>query len=174
MGEKMLKTQIFDHGRDDLSHAAVDMRLGNQVRENFGHGPGSSGNKKSGARPDGMFRWLPVVDAGGPLLMGYIGPLVPLRKGAVACAHNSGVSDCNLARHASEKHSESARTAARQQFPYCPNCPGCIAPGSVRWMREIVKGVEMQVETTAIPGVLIITPRRFGDARGFFASMYHT
>jgi dTDP-4-dehydrorhamnose 3,5-epimerase len=31
----------------------------------------------------------------------------------------------------------------------------------------------MQVETTAIPGVLIITPRRFGDARGFFAETYN-
>lgn len=31
----------------------------------------------------------------------------------------------------------------------------------------------MQVETTAIPGVLLITPRRFGDARGFFAETYN-
>ena len=31
----------------------------------------------------------------------------------------------------------------------------------------------MQVETTDIPGVLIITPRRFGDARGFFAETYN-
>jgi dTDP-4-dehydrorhamnose 3,5-epimerase len=30
----------------------------------------------------------------------------------------------------------------------------------------------MQVEKTAIPGVLLITPRRFGDARGFFAETY--
>lgn len=31
----------------------------------------------------------------------------------------------------------------------------------------------MQVEKTAIPGVLLITPRRFGDARGFFAETYN-
>ena len=31
----------------------------------------------------------------------------------------------------------------------------------------------MQVQTTAIPGVLLITPRRFGDARGFFAETYN-
>ena len=31
----------------------------------------------------------------------------------------------------------------------------------------------MQVETTDIPGVLLITPRRFGDARGFFAETYN-
>jgi dTDP-4-dehydrorhamnose 3,5-epimerase len=28
------------------------------------------------------------------------------------------------------------------------------------------------VETTALPGVLIITPKRFGDARGFFSETY--
>lgn len=31
----------------------------------------------------------------------------------------------------------------------------------------------MQVEKTAIPGVLLITPRRFGDTRGFFAETYN-
>ncbi len=31
----------------------------------------------------------------------------------------------------------------------------------------------MQVETTAIPGVLILTPRRFGDARGFFCEVWN-
>ncbi len=30
----------------------------------------------------------------------------------------------------------------------------------------------MQVEETALPGVLIVTPRRFGDARGFFAETW--
>ena len=30
----------------------------------------------------------------------------------------------------------------------------------------------MQVTETAIPGVLIITPRRFGDARGFFSETF--
>lgn len=31
----------------------------------------------------------------------------------------------------------------------------------------------MLVEETALPGVLILTPRRFGDARGFFAETYN-
>lgn len=31
----------------------------------------------------------------------------------------------------------------------------------------------MQVETTAIPGVLLIRPDVFGDARGFFVETYH-
>ena len=31
----------------------------------------------------------------------------------------------------------------------------------------------MQVETTAIDGVLLITPRRFGDHRGFFAETWN-
>jgi dTDP-4-dehydrorhamnose 3,5-epimerase len=30
----------------------------------------------------------------------------------------------------------------------------------------------MQVEETPLPGVLIVTPRRFGDARGFFAETW--
>ena len=30
----------------------------------------------------------------------------------------------------------------------------------------------MQVETTPLPGVVIITPARFGDARGFFSESY--
>lgn len=28
----------------------------------------------------------------------------------------------------------------------------------------------MLVETTAIPGILIVTPKKFGDERGFFVS----
>lgn len=31
----------------------------------------------------------------------------------------------------------------------------------------------MQIETTALEGVLILTPRRFGDARGFFSETYN-
>jgi dTDP-4-dehydrorhamnose 3,5-epimerase len=31
----------------------------------------------------------------------------------------------------------------------------------------------MQVEETALPGLLILTPRRFGDARGFFAETWN-
>ena len=31
----------------------------------------------------------------------------------------------------------------------------------------------MQIETTALPGVLILTPRRFGDDRGFFAETWN-
>jgi dTDP-4-dehydrorhamnose 3,5-epimerase len=31
----------------------------------------------------------------------------------------------------------------------------------------------MQVEDTILPGVLILTPRRFGDARGFFAETWN-
>ncbi|MFT6104473.1 MAG: dTDP-4-dehydrorhamnose 3,5-epimerase [Paracoccaceae bacterium] len=31
----------------------------------------------------------------------------------------------------------------------------------------------MQVETTALPGVLILTPKRFGDERGFFSETYN-
>jgi dTDP-4-dehydrorhamnose 3,5-epimerase len=31
----------------------------------------------------------------------------------------------------------------------------------------------MQVEETALPGVLVLTPRRFGDARGFFAETWN-
>lgn len=31
----------------------------------------------------------------------------------------------------------------------------------------------MQVEQTALPGVLILTPRRFGDARGFFSESWN-
>ncbi len=30
----------------------------------------------------------------------------------------------------------------------------------------------MQVEQTALPGVVILTPRRFGDDRGFFSEVY--
>jgi dTDP-4-dehydrorhamnose 3,5-epimerase len=30
----------------------------------------------------------------------------------------------------------------------------------------------MQVETTALPGVLLITPQRHGDARGFFSEVF--
>ena len=30
----------------------------------------------------------------------------------------------------------------------------------------------MDIQTTPLPGVLIITPRRFGDARGFFSESY--
>ena len=30
----------------------------------------------------------------------------------------------------------------------------------------------MQVEETSLPGVLVLTPRRFGDARGFFAETW--
>ncbi|PLX38668.1 MAG: dTDP-4-dehydrorhamnose 3,5-epimerase [Hyphomicrobiales bacterium] len=32
----------------------------------------------------------------------------------------------------------------------------------------------MQVEPTAIPGVLIVTPKRHSDARGFFSEVYNT
>jgi dTDP-4-dehydrorhamnose 3,5-epimerase len=32
----------------------------------------------------------------------------------------------------------------------------------------------LEVETTALEGVLILTPRRFGDARGFFAETWNT
>ncbi len=31
----------------------------------------------------------------------------------------------------------------------------------------------MQIEATALPGVMILTPRRFGDARGFFAETWN-
>ena len=31
----------------------------------------------------------------------------------------------------------------------------------------------MQIEETALPGVVILTPRRFGDARGFFAETWN-
>lgn len=31
----------------------------------------------------------------------------------------------------------------------------------------------MQIEETALPGVLVLTPRRFGDARGFFAETWN-
>lgn len=31
----------------------------------------------------------------------------------------------------------------------------------------------MQIEKTALPGVLILTPQRFGDARGFFAETWN-
>ena len=31
----------------------------------------------------------------------------------------------------------------------------------------------MQVETTALEGVLVLTPRRFGDARGFFSESWN-
>lgn len=31
----------------------------------------------------------------------------------------------------------------------------------------------MQVEETRLPGVLIVTPRRFGDDRGFFSEVYN-
>lgn len=32
----------------------------------------------------------------------------------------------------------------------------------------------MQIDTTPLPGVLILTPRRFGDARGFFCEVWNT
>jgi dTDP-4-dehydrorhamnose 3,5-epimerase len=31
----------------------------------------------------------------------------------------------------------------------------------------------MQIETTPLPGVLILTPRRFGDARGWFSEVWN-
>lgn len=31
----------------------------------------------------------------------------------------------------------------------------------------------MQIDTTPLPGVLILTPRRFGDARGFFSEVWN-
>ena len=31
----------------------------------------------------------------------------------------------------------------------------------------------MQIERTALPGVLILTPQRHGDARGFFSESWH-
>lgn len=31
----------------------------------------------------------------------------------------------------------------------------------------------MQIERTRLPGVALITPRRFGDSRGFFAETFH-
>ena len=31
----------------------------------------------------------------------------------------------------------------------------------------------MQIETTKLPGVLILTPRRFGDARGWFSEVWN-
>lgn len=31
----------------------------------------------------------------------------------------------------------------------------------------------MQIDTTPLPGVLILTPRRFGDARGFFSETWN-
>ena len=31
----------------------------------------------------------------------------------------------------------------------------------------------MQIEQTALPGVLILTPQRFGDARGFFSESWN-
>lgn len=32
---------------------------------------------------------------------------------------------------------------------------------------------DMRIEKTALPGVLIVTPRRFGDARGFFCESWN-
>ena len=34
-------------------------------------------------------------------------------------------------------------------------------------------GIQMQVEKTPLSGVLLITPRRFGDSRGFFAEVWN-
>ena len=31
----------------------------------------------------------------------------------------------------------------------------------------------MQIDTTPLPGVLVLTPRRFGDARGFFSELWN-
>ncbi|MGL4280567.1 MAG: dTDP-4-dehydrorhamnose 3,5-epimerase [Albidovulum sp.] len=31
----------------------------------------------------------------------------------------------------------------------------------------------MQIETTSLPGVLVLTPRRFGDARGWFSEVWN-
>ena len=31
----------------------------------------------------------------------------------------------------------------------------------------------MQIETTSLPGVLLLTPRRHGDARGFFSESWN-
>ena len=31
----------------------------------------------------------------------------------------------------------------------------------------------MQIEQTPLPGVLILTPKRFGDARGFFSESWN-
>jgi dTDP-4-dehydrorhamnose 3,5-epimerase len=44
------------------------------------------------------------------------------------------------------------------------------------WREGVVfrrrKGVEMRIEETALPGVYLIEPKRFGDARGFFSEVY--
>ncbi|MDE3080501.1 MAG: dTDP-4-dehydrorhamnose 3,5-epimerase family protein, partial [Paracoccaceae bacterium] len=31
----------------------------------------------------------------------------------------------------------------------------------------------MQISPTPLPGLLVLTPRRFGDARGFFAETWN-
>ena len=31
----------------------------------------------------------------------------------------------------------------------------------------------MQIEPTALPGPMVVTPRRHGDARGFFAEVWN-
>lgn len=42
-------------------------------------------------------------------------------------------------------------------------------PGPWRWLA----GVRVQIERTALEGVLILTPLRFGDSRGFFAESWN-
>lgn len=36
-----------------------------------------------------------------------------------------------------------------------------------------IYGFDVQIETTSLPGVLILTPKRFGDARGFFSESWN-
>ena len=42
-----------------------------------------------------------------------------------------------------------------------------------RWAEQAGEQEQMQIEQTALPGVLILTPARFGDARGFFSESWN-
>ena len=54
-----------------------------------------------------------------------------------------------------------------------------LATSTPRWvaipvsMRVWARGDRVQVEQTALPGVVMLTPRRFGDDRGFFSEVYN-
>ena len=52
---------------------------------------------------------------------------------------------------------------------------GDFAPAACYPARDFepVEGLPVQVEETALPGVVILTPKRFGDDRGFFSEVWN-
>lgn len=64
-------------------------------------------------------------------------------------------------------HFPTAKAGSAGESGLSPVSPG----GYVRHRRKGAK--DMQIEETPLPGVLILTPRRFGDTRGWFSEVWN-